>query len=167
MHDGSAELNGYTRQEEDRRGPRLARQKQPQVRRDRVGRGVFARRFYEEDEIIGEILGVVIDAPDYSSPYCYSMGDDRSLEPDPPFRFLNHRCQPNGRFEWYDVKSPGPERFERRVFVLALEPIRPGDEITVDYRWPPAMAIRCRCDSPNCRGWVIDHNDLADFLAAN
>lgn len=126
---------------------------------------MFSRRFYAEREIIGEILGTVIDEPDYSSPYCYSMGDDRSLEPDAPFRFLNHSCQPNGLFEWYDIKSSANGAIERRVFVFARNKIRPGDEITVDYRWPPTMAIRCRCGSSNCRGWIIDQNDLADFLA--
>jgi uncharacterized protein len=116
--------------------------------------------------IIGEILGTVIDEPDYSSPYCYSMGDNRSLEPDSPFKFLNHSCRPNSLFEWYDIKSPRSGAIERRVFVLALDTIRPGDEITIDYRWPAAMAIRCRCGSPNCRGWVIDQDELAEFLTA-
>ncbi|HWB14295.1 MAG TPA: SET domain-containing protein-lysine N-methyltransferase [Pirellulales bacterium] len=135
------------------------------MRRSRIGRGVFSRRSYVDGDMIGEILGTVIDEPDYSSPYCYSMGDERSLEPDPPFRFLNHSCRPNSVFEPHDVKSPETGAIERRVFVLALGPIRRGEEITIDYRWPPAMAIRCQCGSSNCRGWVIDQDDLADFLA--
>ena len=165
MHDGSAELNRDTQDEVCRR-PRSAKQSQPQVRRSRTGRGVFARRFYNDGAIIGEILGAVIDSPNYSSPYCYSMGDDRSLEPDPPFKYLNHSCQPNGLFEWYDIKSPKDGVCDRRVFVLACGLIRPGDEITVDYRWPAQMAIRCRCGSSNCRGWVIDQDELPRFLAA-
>jgi SET domain-containing protein len=144
---------------------RSTKARHPEVRRSRVGRGVFARRFYREGEIIGEILGTVIDRPDYSSAYCYSMGDDRSLEPDPPFRFLNHGCQPNSAFQWFDVRSVHAEPLRRRVFVMALEPIRAGAEITIDYRWPAAMAIRCRCGSPGCRGWVIDGDDLKEFLA--
>ncbi|HVX15637.1 MAG TPA: SET domain-containing protein-lysine N-methyltransferase [Pirellulales bacterium] len=136
------------------------------MRRSRVGLGVFARRFYAEGEIIGEILGTVIDEPDYSSRYCYSMGDDRSLEPDAPFKFLNHSCEPNSRFEWFDIKTRDGTSADRRVFVLAQEVIRPSAEITVDYRWPAPMAIRCRCGAPSCRGWVIDEDDLPDFLAA-
>ena len=115
--------------------------------------------------MIGEILGTVVHSADYSSPYCYSMGDDRSLEPDAPFKFLNHSCSPNSTFEAYDVKSASGGVPERRVFVLALRSIRPGDEITIDYRWPATMAIRCRCGAANCRGWVIDEEDLAEFLA--
>lgn len=131
-----------------------------------MGRGVFARRFYSDGELIGEILGTVIESSGYSSSYCYSMGDHRSLEPDPPFRFLNHSCQPNCLFEWIDVKSLGAGPAERRVFVFAEGPIRAGDEITVDYRWPADMAIRCRCGASRCRGWVIDEDDLPEFLAA-
>ena len=142
-----------------------SRRRSPDVRRCRIGRGVFARRLYSDRDLIGEILGTVIDSPDYSSPYCYSMGDDRTLEPDSPFKFLNHSCTPNSAFEPYDIQSPASGEIERRVFVLALGPIRPGDEITIDYRWPAAMAIRCRCGSATCRGWVIDEEELADFLA--
>jgi hypothetical protein len=141
-----------------------AKRRSPHVRRSRVGLGVFSRRFYADGELIGEILGTVVSEPDYSSPYCYSMGDDRSLEPDAPFKFLNHSCQPNAQFDCYDIQSAGGVS-ERRVFVLASGSIRPGDEITIDYRWPAQMAIRCRCGSANCRGWVIDERDLGDFLA--
>lgn len=146
--------------------PAARRQRSPQVRRSRLGRGVFARRYYAAGEVIGEILGTVIAGPDYSSAYCYSMGDDRTLEPDAPFRFLNHSCQPNSRFAWYDLQASDGKAIERRVFVLALAAIRPGDEFTIDYCWPPEMAIPCRCGSAACRGWVIDLDDLADFLAA-
>jgi SET domain-containing protein len=129
-----------------------------------VGLGVFSRRFYADGELIGEILGTVIAEPDYSSAYCYSMGDERSLEPDAPFKYLNHSCQPNALFKPYDIKTATSGAIKRRVFVLALDLIRPGDQITIDYRWPAAMAIRCRCGSANCRGWVIDQDDLAEFL---
>ena len=131
-----------------------------------MGRGVFARRHYAAGEVIGEIQGTVMEGTDYASAYCYSMGDHRTLEPDAPFRFLNHSCLPNSRFEWYDVESPEGGATERRVFVLALDAIRPGEEFTIDYRWPPQMAIPCRCGAANCRGWVIDLDDLDDFLAA-
>jgi hypothetical protein len=129
-----------------------------------VGLGVFSRRFYSDGELIGEILGTVIASPDHTSAYCYSMGDERSLEPDAPFKYLNHSCQPNALFECHDIKVAKGGAVERRVFVLAFDFIRPGEEITIDYRWPAAMAIRCRCGSANCRGWVIDKDDLAEFL---
>lgn len=145
--------------------PAARRQRNPEVRRSRVGRGVFAGRYYAAGEVIGEILGTVIAQPDYTSPYCYSMGDDRALEPAAPFRFLNHSCQANSRFNWYDLQASKSGTIERRVFVFALGAIRPGEEFTIDYRWPPDMAIPCRCGAAICRGWVIDLEDLASFLA--
>ena len=145
----------------------LSNRRVPQVSRSRIGRGVFSSRFYVGGDLIGEILGTVIDDVDYSSRYCYSMGDDRSLEPDPPFKFLNHSCRPNSDFKSYDVRSPNGGVVERRVFVHAFRTIRPGEEITIDYRWPAAMAIRCRCGCSNCRGWIIDEDDLAEFLAGS
>ena len=90
------------------------RPRTPQVRRSRVGRGVFARRHYAAGEVIGEIEGTVMEATDYASSYCYSMGDHRTLEPEAPFRFLNHSCLPNSRFEWYDVEPPEGGAVERR-----------------------------------------------------
>ena len=109
-------------------------------------------------------MGTVIARPDYSSPYGDSMGDHRILEPESPFRFLNHSCQANGRFNWYDLQASKAGTIERRVFVLALGTIRPGEEFTIDYRWPPEIAIPCRCGAANCRGRVIDPDNLADFL---
>ena len=45
--------------------------------------------------IIGEIMGHVFDDPNYSSPYCMDLEDGRQLEPDAPFRYVNHCCEPN------------------------------------------------------------------------
>ena len=171
-HDGGSLLTKRRRRQaaQHRERPAARGPRSPQVRRCRVGRGVFARRHYAAGEIIGEILGTVIAEPDYTSPYCYSMGDHRILEPAAPFRFLNHSCEANSHFNWFDVQTANSGAAssgatERRVFVLALHDIRPGEEFTIDYRWPPEMAIPCRCGADNCRGWVIDLEDLAEFLA--
>lgn len=140
--------------------------KRVRVGRTRLGRGVFAQKSYGEGEIVGEIQGRITEDPDYTSRYCYSMGDQRTLEPDAPFRFLNHNCQPNCHFEWYDIKCPATGAGDRRVFVLAMESIRPGEEFTIDYRWPATMAIPCRCGAEYCRGWIVDHDELPAFLAS-
>jgi hypothetical protein len=132
----------------------------------RTGRGVFAARRFDPHQIVGEILGSVIADPHYSSSYCYEMGDDRCLEPDPPFRFLNHSCSPNCRFQWYDVTSDREPTPRRRVFVLALRAIASGEQLTIDYRWPIAMAIPCRCGAADCRGWVVDRTELGALAAA-
>lgn len=135
------------------------------VSRTPVGWGVFARRRYQADHVIGEIEGTVIDDPDYGSPYCMDFGDDRCLEPSPPFRYMNHSCEPNCRFMWYDVCEVGKSAPARRMFVIALDEIRPGEELTIDYNWPARMAIPCLCHSASCRGWIVAEEELSRVVA--
>ena len=149
--------------DETRKRPREKPRKRDRVRtgRTRVGQGVFAQRWYQFDQIIGEIQGVVVRDERYGSEYCMDIGDGRCLEPDPPFRYLNHSCEPNCRFEWHDVRAPGDRCSKRRMFLYALQVIRPGEELTIDYAWPATAAIPCRCGSPSCRGWIVASDELA------
>jgi len=128
------------------------------VRRTRIGWGLFARRHYRADEVIGEITGTVIADWDYSSRYCFDLGDICCLEPDPPFRFINHSCRPNFYFRAVDINRRRDTAAARRLFVLAIDTVRPGDELTIDYAWPAGWAIRCRCGESACRGWVVAEN---------
>jgi|SRR3990172_7343827 len=68
-------------------------------------------------------------------------------------RFINHSCDPNCEA----VDDGG------RIFIEALRTVRPGEEMTYDYRlerpgrWRKAWAQRyaCRCGAPNCRGTLL------------
>ena len=126
------------------------------VERTAVGKGIFARRHFRADDTIGEILGDVVEGAEYGSDYCFRIGDELCLEPSPPFRYVNHCCDPNCEFDWFDVSEPGESQRKRRVFLFALRDIQPGEELTIDYNWSAAAAIPCRCHSPNCRGWIVD-----------
>jgi hypothetical protein len=156
MKDGT--LTGETRKR-PRDGPEPRHR--VRIARTRVGKGVFAREWYRSAQIVGEIEGVVIHEEDYASEYCIDMGDGRCLEPEPPFRYLNHSCQPNCRFCCHDVREPSEPCLRRRVFLYALRTIRPGEELTIDYAWPARAAIRCRCGTPSCRGWIVAEDELA------
>jgi hypothetical protein len=125
------------------------------VGKSRTGNGVFACKFYGAEWVIGEIHGERIDDPEYGSNYCMDLEDGRQLEPDPPFRFLNHSCEPNCEFELFDLVEDKSDKVRRRVFLLALTDIERGDELTIDYNWEPGAAIPCRCQSPSCRGWIV------------
>ncbi|MEK6246698.1 MAG: SET domain-containing protein-lysine N-methyltransferase [Planctomycetales bacterium] len=127
-----------------------------------VGKGVFAGRPYPVDSIIGEITGQLMDDPDYTSEYCIDIEQGRQLEPDAPFRFLNHCCEPNCELEWSDLLADSQVSSQHRVFVIALQDIQAGEELTIDYHWPAEAAIPCYCESPNCRGWIAD-----EFLLEN
>jgi SET domain-containing protein len=56
---------------------------------------------------------------------------------------INHCCDPN-------LKT---QRIRGHIFYFSRRRIRPGEELTVDYRFP-AKAERavCCCGSPKCRG---------------
>jgi hypothetical protein len=133
------------------------------VRRTRLGKGVFARMPYRMDSVIGEIHGELIDGPDYGSDYCIDIEDGRLLEPAPPFRFLNHSCEPNCEFDFFDLPDETTSAIQRRVFLLALIDIANGDELTIDYNWAADAAIPCRCQAPTCRQWIVRASQLSDM----
>jgi hypothetical protein len=129
------------------------------------GRGVFARRYFEEQEVIGEILGKLIDDPDYGSDYCMNFGDSLSLEPAAPFRYVNHSCDPNCRLALNTKWDKRSGREQRALFLRAIVPIFPGEQLTIDYEWPADHAMPCACGSPNCRGWIVARDELSKLRA--
>jgi uncharacterized protein len=126
-----------------------------------LGRAVFALRNFRPGQVIGVIQGAVVNDPEYGSEYCMDLGHHRSLEPIAPFRYLNHSCAPNAEIITFTY---GPYATDRpsQLFLEAIRPIAPGDEITIDYAWSAECAIPCRCGSTDCRGWVVDVGQLAE-----
>lgn len=49
------------------------------------------------------------------------------------------------------------------MWVYALRTIRAGEQLTIDYAWSAEAAIRCHCNTENCRGWVVDEDQLAQL----
>ena len=128
------------------------------------GKGVFAKKFIPKGTTIGQVLGKVIDDPEYSSTYCIDLGQSFSLEPRAPFRYLNHRCDPNCALHSldvvYDDGSPAPAE----IHVDSLVDIPEGTELTIDYQWSAEGAIKCLCGSDQCRGWVVAAEELPKLL---
>lgn len=124
------------------------------------GKGVYARRRFKKGAVVGEVTGQVIEIPGYDSNYCIDLGGTRSLEPVAPFRFINHSCTPNCQFVWEEPAKP-TDPLPTSVMVQTLRTIEPGEELTIDYCWPAAAAIRCGCRSPRCRGWIVDAAELS------
>jgi hypothetical protein len=121
------------------------RDKRPRIARTSRGLGVFAQQRYFARRLIGEVQGTVIDDWGYESRYCMDLGDSRCLEPAAPFRYVNHSCQPNCFIQWRDVTSDRQREPQRRMFLLAIDDIAVGDELTIDYAWPAHMTMPCRC----------------------
>ena len=65
------------------------------------GLGVFAFAFIPKGTPIARVSGNIIHDADYSSDYCIDAGDDKVLEPGPPFCYLNHACEPNCQLTHY------------------------------------------------------------------
>lgn len=123
------------------------------------GRGVFATRAFSKGELVAVVKGKVIDDADYSSDYCMDLGGTLSLEPDAPFRYLNHSCQPNSQL--FIIPPERPDEDETPGMILeAIRVIRLGQELTIDYGWPADCAIPCYCQSKKCRGWVVAREEL-------
>jgi len=56
---------------------------------------------------------------------------------------INQSCDPN----------ISARRIRGRIFYFSRRPIRKGEELTVDYRYPRnSTKRRCRCGSRKCRG---------------
>lgn len=113
------------------------------------GYGVRALAKFECGDVIGGIRGEIIHGR-YDSTTCFELADDTRLEPSQPFKFLNHKCEPNADFfvQWENwAKQAGSSI----VWLEALRPIAVGDEITINYRWPVGHKHgKCNCGAINC-----------------
>ncbi|HEX3462764.1 MAG TPA: SET domain-containing protein-lysine N-methyltransferase [Candidatus Elarobacter sp.] len=59
--------------------------------------------------------------------------------------YINHSCSPNAFMQ----------TIGKKLLVLALRDIAPGEEITVDYvSTYHSDRKRCSCNAPNCRGRI-------------
>ncbi|MCP4191164.1 MAG: SET domain-containing protein [Planctomycetaceae bacterium] len=127
-----------------------------------VGKGVFSKRGYPANAVLGEITGDVVTNCSSGSRYSFEIDDRTQLDPHAPFRFLNHSCEPNCEFDWFE--DEGMDGDVAPVYLIALRDIRANEELTIDYNWPAIHAIRCHCTAASCRGWIVslDELDLLD-----
>ncbi len=123
------------------------------------GLGVFSLRAFSAREVVGPIEGEIFEGDEYESDYCMALGQNSALEPDAPFRFLNHSCRPNCSLLEFEVQNDdGANGLE---LWLAVEvDIEPGEQMTIDYAWPAWCAVRCGCGSPECRRWIVAAEEL-------
>ncbi len=140
-----------------------------QVRRSGVhGKGVFALQTLEPGETLIEYTGQVIDwdeamarhphdpaHPDHTFYFQVDGGKViDALYGGNASRWINHACDPN---------CEADERSDGRVFIKALRPIGPGEELFYDYgltldeRYTPAVKKRfaCHCGAADCRGTML------------
>lgn len=146
------------------------------IGRTRVGKGLFATKRIVDGSCIGEIKGQVINDDDYVSRYAFDLNGGDQLEPDAPFRFVNHSCEPNCAFELFSFPRNAPLKNtcnskacisgseQRKLLLFAICDIAAGQELTIDYNWPAVFAIPCSCRSATCRGWIVTPKDLSQLI---
>ncbi|MDR2643758.1 MAG: SET domain-containing protein-lysine N-methyltransferase [Planctomycetaceae bacterium] len=98
------------------------------------GLGVFAYAFIPKGTPIARVPGKIVIDPDYGSDYCINAGENKVLEPAPPFCYLNHACDPNCLLTQYVREGNeinGEELEEGNLETSDLEP-DDEDEIALD-----------------------------------
>ncbi|MBX9927695.1 MAG: SET domain-containing protein-lysine N-methyltransferase [Gemmatimonadaceae bacterium] len=141
------------------------------VRRStRHGRGVFATRAIPKWALLLEYTGELITEAEgerrYPTPpdgieveehtYLLTLDDTRVIDANVggnAARFINHSCEPNCE----------PVRFGDALWIVAVRPIRVGEELAYDYAieldepHTPARKRRfpCRCGARRCRGSIL------------
>jgi SET domain-containing protein len=123
------------------------------------GMGVFACNPIPAGTELGEVRGAIIEGTDYQSDYCMDLGENQSLEPDAPYRYVNHSCEPN--CDLYQIDLEDEFGVESPVIVIeASRDIAMDDQLTIDYAWPAEEAIPCGCAAATCRGYIVHHDEL-------
>jgi SET domain-containing protein len=129
---GSASDHGESLREERIRLP--ARKRTPKefdlvVRRSRCGLGLFTVEPIPKGRRVAEYTGKMISEKQVEksrSRYLFDVGGEGALDGSPRSnraRYINHSCRPNCETV---VRR-------KRVFILSVRNIRPGEELTYDY----------------------------------
>lgn len=139
-----------------------------EVRRSPIhGNGVFATRHIAPGEQIDEYTGERITAEEsairaeagggpVNHTFFFSLADGMVIDGGSggnDSRYINHACEPNCE----------AQEDEGRVFIYALQPIEPGEELNYNYaliyeeRHTAAVkrAFECRCGAPSCTGTML------------
>ena len=139
-----------------------------QVRKSGIhGKGVFALAPLEPGETVIEYKGEVItwkealrrhphDPSDPNHTFYFHIDDERVIDGKVngnASRWINHACEPNCEADEVDG----------RVFIKALRPVAPGEELFYDYgliideRYTPKLKkqFACHCGAPGCRGTML------------
>ena len=134
--------------------------KKLEVKQSGSGLGLFAKKDFKKDAVIGRIKGKVVDDAAHDPRYVMELGNDMMLVPKAPFRFLNHSCRPNCElFDWEDEK-PDPKTGVKGLYLGVIRKVKAGDELTIDYSWPADFAIPCHCGHKKCRGFIVAKDEL-------
>lgn len=126
-----------------------------EVRDAACGKGLFALRDIEPDEVVAEITGDEYEAERISdlsqdiADHALQIGPHQWIHADAPGRYLNHSCNPNCGIRGITT-------------IVAMTRIRVGEECRFDYEMSECSDWRmeCQCGSPDCRGTIGSYDNM-------
>jgi len=130
------------------------------VRSSIHGYGLVATRDFLEDDVITDVDGVLIGNTDLDDDrYLLWLEGPHYLDITDQTRWINHSCDPN---VWIDGGMRAGQPWAK---VIALREIRTGEELTFDYAYACELMEPCACGAANCKGWIVDSDELAQLQA--
>lgn len=116
-----------------------------------AGRGLYVKEEVKKGEKICYIKGKVVLKVNrtlqdtLSNPDWVGISKHRWMDPDPPYKYLNHSCKPN-------------TGISGTVTLYAMRGIHANEELTIDYstieidpNWKLDGGKSCKCGNQNCR----------------
>jgi uncharacterized protein len=129
----------------------------------KYGKGVFAKKNINKDELLSIFGGYVIDLreetglPEKVVGLGIQINEDYFLGPRKVSEIddacgINHSCEPNAGLKG-------------QIYLVAMRPIEKGEEITFDYCMVlyhspriKSFVMKCDCGSKKCRNTVTDYD---------
>ena len=114
----------------------------------RKGKGVFAARYFMKGDVILTYKKTKLfkgnEVPKvWKNKFRYldCVGKDKYMIMQKPERYINSSCDPN--------------IYIKNWKIIAMKPIRKGEQLTFDYSINNdfSIAFKCICDAENCRGF--------------
>lgn len=140
-------------------GPKLAKARSSSIH----GTGLFAKKDIPAGEKIIEYTGEKITKAEgnrrydeqarKNQIYLFELNSRYDIDGSTKgniAKYANHSCDPNAE----TIVEKG------EIWLVALEDIGKGEEITFDYNFPLFDYEKrpCKCGSDNCRGWIINRD---------
>jgi hypothetical protein len=125
------------------------------------GYGVVATRAFAPGELVCHGDGIMYpEEAEFDDTYALALDIQGPTGEEIPVywdlvdqtRWINHSCEPNTEIEssWDGATQT------LQAWWVATRPIAPGEELTYDYAFNPAVAEPCACGAPSCRGVIVD-----------
>ncbi len=135
------------------------------VKKTKNGKGLFANRVFRAGQKITEFKGELkhytelLKRPGKFQNNGIRFNLNYYLSPEGELgAFINHSCSTNGKVV----------KLHRKLYLVALQPIATGEEVTMDYSATLAAddiwIMKCKCGSSNCRKLIRNYTYLPKKL---